>query len=177
MSTYVLYTRTYSTVHAYVSCVYGVSEQSASGGEGHSPKSLSASQCGAWALATLSAPVVYVHHNPPHNNRPHLLHMSTDTCVCRDTSTHTHTHTQCEVPQVEGIPQPHHYTHINTIIDTNTPSNINVLLDTHSSLACYPLFLPTAIIVQGRESRQLLLRAGSGDGTPHHTHFQLTWWY
>ena len=32
-----------------------------------------------------------------------------------------------------------------------------------------PYFLPTAIIVQGWESRWLLLRAGSGDGTPHHT--------
>ena len=81
-----------------------------------------------------------------HNNRPHQLHMSTDTsCVCMDTSTHTHTqththtHTQCEVLQAECIPQPHHCTPINTITDTNTLSNINVLLHTHSSLACYPL--------------------------------------
>ena len=116
----------------YISCVCGESGQSAREGEGHSPKSLPASQCGAWALATLSAPGVYVHHNPPHNNRPRPLHMSTDTTsVCRDTRTHT----QSEVPQVECILQPHHYTHINTITDTNTPSNINVL-HTHSSLAC-----------------------------------------
>ena len=101
----------YECMYMHVLCVVWASSP-ASAREGHSPKSLSAAaQCGAWALATLCAPVVYT--TTQHTITAHTyttLHTCGIACVCVHMNTRTHT-THCEVPQVEYSPVIHTLLH------------------------------------------------------------------